>query len=234
VTLANFDDVVGTLEQGTLEAMTVRLDRQDASRSLRVAAANVDALVVGPGLGTGEPARCLVETALALPCFKVVDADALTICAEHPGVLKALSGPALFTPHPGEAARLLGTSVAEVERDRFAALDRLVELTACAVLLKGAYTLVGAPGQTPHANTMNSRVLATGGSGDVLSGLIAALGIEQEPHCAGWLAAGIHGLCGQTWEQHTAADRGMVASEIADHVPGVLAQLARTQRPLTD
>jgi NAD(P)H-hydrate epimerase len=128
----------------------------------------------------------------------------------------------------------LGISVAEVESDRYRALERLVQLTGSAVLLKGAYTLVGSPDRLPHVNTLGSRALATGGSGDVLTGLVAALAVGRDLFDAAVLAAGIHGQSGLSWEQSTGADRGLLASEIADGVPAALAQLAKGRSALTD
>lgn len=234
VTMLNVDSVVATFEQRVTEVMTERLDETDLEGSLRRATENVDALAVGPGLGTDERGLKLVDAALTLPCTKVVDADALTLCASHPGLLGGLRGPAIFTPHPGEAARLLGTSVTDVERDRYAALDGLVKLTGSPVLLKGACTLVGAPDHLAHVNAFGSPVLATGGSGDVLTGLTAALAVGHDPFEAALLGAGIHGLSGLSWARRTGADRGMLASEIADEAPRVVAQLAKDRAPLTD
>jgi NAD(P)H-hydrate epimerase len=138
--------------------------------------ARATALVIGPGLGSGAWAQRLLQRALQarLPC--VLDADALNLLAAgevQPGVARAAW---VLTPHPGEAGRLLGCTAAEVNRDRFAALAQLVRRFDAAVILKGAGSLVSAPaaprsGVCPYGNPG----MASGGMGDVLSGIAGAL-----------------------------------------------------------
>lgn len=152
--------------------------------------------------------------------------------ASNPGVLTRATN-TILTPHPGEAARLLGQSASAVERDRFGSLARLVELSQAVVILKGAYTLIGSPGELPHINTTGSPVLATGGSGDVLAGILGAFSVGRTPFRAAQLAVGAHGLAGESWQQRTGADRGLLASEIADELPRVLAQLSGGTREMT-
>ena len=132
-------------------------------------------LVVGPGIGLSDDAVGTLECALESGVERVVvDADALTLLAAHPDLLETLPPETVLTPHPGEAARLLGTTAAEVQRDRPAALRTLVERTKAAVVLKGNGTLVGAPGRGIHLLRAGNPGMATGGSGDVLAGLTGA------------------------------------------------------------
>ena len=133
-------------------------------------------LVAGPGLTTEDAALSALCHALESGVGRaVLDADALTLLAEHPDLLETLPPATILTPHPGEAARLLGTSVADVQRDRPAALRALVAKTGAAVILKGAGTLVGVPGRGIHVLRAGNPGMATGGSGDVLAGICGAL-----------------------------------------------------------
>lgn len=232
VTIINFDDVVTRLEAQVSEVMTARLDPAAPAESLSTLARNSDALVLGPGLGVNDRTHELVLAALELPCAKVIDADALSLLASNPALL-ARASRTILTPHPGEAGRLLGTSAGSIEHDRFGSLARLVELTQAVVILKGAHSLIGAPGELPHVNTTGSAVLATGGSGDVLAGLLGAFSVGRTPFRAAQLAAGVHGLAGESWQQRTGADRGLLASEIANELPRVLAQLSGAAREMT-
>jgi len=225
VTIINFDDVATRLEAQVSEVMTARLDPAAPAESLSELARHSDALVIGPGLGVNDRTRELVLAALELPCAKVIDAGALSVLASNPGVL-ARASRTILTPHPGEAGRLLGESASAIERDRFESLASLVQLTQAVVILKGAHSLVGAPGELPRVNTTGSAVLATGGSGDVLAGILGAFSVGRTPFEAAQLAVGVHGLAGESWQRRTGADRGLLASEIADELPRVLAQLS--------
>ncbi len=233
VTMINFDEVVTRLEAQVSEAMTARLNPAAPAESLLALARESDALVIGPGLGVNERTRELVEAALELECIKIIDADALSVLEANPGVL-AKSSRTILTPHPGEAGRLLGTSASAIEDDRFGSLARLVDLTQSVVVLKGARSLVGAPGQLPRVNMTGSPVLATGGSGDVLAGMLGAFSVGRTPSAAAELAVGLHGLAGESWQHRTGADRGLLASEVADELPLVLAQLSGATRQMTD
>ena len=215
-----------------MEVMTARLNPAAPGDSLIELAGNSDAIVIGPGLGVNAQTRELVEAALDLPCTKVIDADGLSVLGPNSRLL-AQASHTIITPHPGEAGRLLGTNAAAVEDDRYGSLERLVELTQGVVVLKGAHSLIGAPGHLPHVNTTGSAVLATGGSGDVLAGMLGALCVGRTPFAAAHFAVGMHGLAGESWQERTRADRGLLASEIADELPAVLAQLSALARTLT-
>ena len=157
-------------------------------------------LVAGPGLTTDDAALSALCLALESGVARaVLDADALTLLAVHPDLLETLPPATVLTPHPGEAARLLGTDAAQVQRDRPAALRALVAKTGAAVILKGAGTLVGAPGRGIHVLRAGNPGMATGGRGDVLAGLCGALLAQGlAPFDAARLAA---------WRHATAGDR---------------------------
>ncbi len=148
-------------------------------------------LAIGCGLGKSEHARQYLADAIESPLDLVLDADALNLLANDPRLLQSLresvlveqSAPdhakvprrVVLTPHPLEAARLLGQARDDIERDRFGAIERLVQLTGCTVILKGAGSLV----QSPHTQSFiidrSAPALAQAGSGDMLCGLVAAL-----------------------------------------------------------
>ncbi|MEF2966303.1 NAD(P)H-hydrate dehydratase [Paenibacillus sp. M1] len=184
---------------------------------LRLLAAR-DVLAVGPGLGRfpGEAAflRALWEGA-ARPL--VVDADALNILAAAGG-LAAWPGreaATVLTPHPGEMARLTGLSTAEVQRDRLGVARRFAEAHGVTLVLKGARTVVAAPDGRVYVNVTGHPGMATGGSGDVLTGLIAGLlaqGLDGVQAAA--LGVYLHGLAGE----RAAAGRANPASLLAGDI----------------
>ena len=130
-----------------------------------------DVLALGPGLGRGEWGRALFSAAISTGKPLVVDADALNLLAQSPCALPD----AVLTPHPGEAARLLGCSNAEVQRDRIAAAKQLAERFDAIVVLKGAGSIVATPKRVPRIIGAGNPGMAVGGMGDVLTGVVAAL-----------------------------------------------------------
>jgi NAD(P)H-hydrate epimerase len=207
--------------------MTVRVDRAEPVSSLRQLLEQADAVVVGPGLGFDDVASRLVAHLASEYSGKVVlDADAISAFAGRAGELSRSPGRLVLTPHPGEMARLLGLTVAEVEGDRFVAVERAVTLTGATVLLKGAPTLIGAPGEPVAVCPTGHPVLATGGSGDVLSGCVGALLVASDPYRAACAAAFVHGRAGAGLALRRGVDRGVLAHEIADEVPVTIAGLS--------
>lgn len=228
VTIATRDEAASQLEVSAFEEMTARLDAQDPARTLRELPAHT--WVVGPGLGLDEAAWRVFEAVLGRSEPVVVDADALHLMALR-SVSSLGEGPRVLTPHPGEAARLLGSSVSDVEADRFGAAEALASRFGAVVVLKGSRTIVAAPGEVPRVSVWGSPVLATGGSGDVLSGMLGSLLVHHGLFEGAWLAVGVHALAGEACASGPAdpapflRDRGVLAREIADAVPDVLASL---------
>ena len=139
--------------------------------------ARADVLAIGPGLGQGSWARALLAVALESDRPLVLDADALNLLAREP----CRRDDWILTPHPGEAARLLGVTAGEVQADRFAALDALVEAYGGAFILKGAGTLVRAADGPAYVCDAGNPGMASGGMGDVLTGVVAALVAQGLP-----------------------------------------------------
>ncbi|HEX7801940.1 MAG TPA: NAD(P)H-hydrate dehydratase [Pseudoxanthomonas sp.] len=173
----------------------------------------VDAIAVGPGLGKDDWGRAMLKLALAAEKPLVLDADALNLIAVEPHVL----ADAILTPHPGEAARLLGMETAEVQRDRFAAAQAIAERYQAVVVLKGAGTIIAVPGQTPRVLDAGNPGMAVGGMGDVLTGVIVALragGLSAfDAASAGAL---LHSLAGDAAAE--AGERGLLPSDLFLHL----------------
>lgn len=231
VTIATSPDAADALDSRVLEEMTYRIDPDDPRRSLDALLSADDVVVIGPGLGLGDDARTVVEHVVSShPAAVVVDADALTHFAGRAEYFANAKGARVLTPHPGEMGRLLGTSSADVERDRFAAVSSAAAKTCAVVLLKGPRTLISAADRTPVVNRSGTPALATPGSGDVLAGMVGAfVRTMPEPFIAAYAAAHVHGLCAEAWSRRDGGDRGLLAHEIADAAPAVIAGLARTR-----
>lgn len=155
------------------EAMADVVD-DGAALSLRLGAADV--IAVGPGLGRGDWAQSLLASAMGAGKPLVLDADALNLLAAH---AQPVPTGTILTPHPGEAARLLSITTAEVQRDRFGAARALCERHRCVVVLKGAGSIVVAPGRRPRVIDAGNPGMAVAGMGDVLTGVIAALRAQR-------------------------------------------------------
>lgn len=170
-------------------------------------------IAVGPGLGQGEWGQGLLRHALRSGKPLVVDADALNLLAASPQPLED----AILTPHPGEAARLLGCAAADVQRDRFGAAAAIAQRHASVVVLKGAGTVVAAPGQAPRVIGAGNPGMAVGGMGDVLTGVIAALHAQGlSAFDAASAGALLHALAGDAaaWD----GERGLLPSDLFPHV----------------
>lgn len=209
-------DHVGPLLARLPEAMTHALEDSDALPALLDKAKVV---AIGPGLGQDEWARALFARVLASPRPLVLDADSLNLLAQDPRALPA----AILTPHPGEAARLLGCSTADVQSDRYTAAQALVERFHAVVVLKGAGSIVAAPGQRPRLIAAGNPGMAVGGMGDLLTGIIASLRAQGLPAFdAAAAGALLHALAGD----RAAADgaRGLLPTDL-------LAPLRRLANP---
>jgi len=183
-------------------------------------AARVGAVVLGPGLGRDAATAPLVRAVLAGVALPVVlDADGLWHLGDDLAALRERPAPTVITPHAGEAARLLGTSREQVDAGRLAAARDLAERSGAVALLKGPGTIICAPGALPVVIDGGTPALATAGSGDVLSGIIAALlarGMQAAD--AATCAAALHARAGVL----AGRGDGTIASDIIEALPGAL------------
>lgn len=205
-----------TLPLGEGTDWTACTDERLAALALRC-----DAIVAGPGMGrTSEAARTLrMLLSLAGRPPAVIDADALHAFATGELTLDLIAETDIVTPHPGEAARLLGWETVDVQRDRPAALAVLMARMRGTVVLKGACTLVGSPGVPVTVSPRIAPTLAVAGSGDVLAGLAGALvaqGVSSP--IAACLSVNIHGKAGELLLEGY-PERGCTASDIAATLP---------------
>ena len=174
----------------------------------------VDVVVLGPGLGRDAWGQQMFQRVCGFEGPVVADADALNLLAgsddqKHPNWV--------LTPHPGEAGRLLGVTVPAIEADRYQALEDLVRQHGSAVILKGAGSLVGAPGKTPALIEAGNAGMATAGMGDVLSGVIGALlGQGLDHFSAAAAGAGWHALAGDEAARHVGV-AGLLAGDLCEH-----------------
>ncbi|HEX2163649.1 MAG TPA: NAD(P)H-hydrate dehydratase, partial [Thermoanaerobaculia bacterium] len=187
---------------------------------------------LGPGLGQGEEtAAAIREVVLALELPLVLDADGLNAFAGRAEELRARRAFTVLTPHPGEVARLLGATTAEVQADRLAAARRAAEVTGAVVVLKGHQTLVaeppaapGRPGAVWIAPTGNPG-MASGGTGDVLTGVLGALVAGLGPGVpAVGLGVFVHGLAGDL-AAATVGETSLSASDVIAALPSAFRHL---------
>jgi NAD(P)H-hydrate epimerase len=215
------------------EYMTVALEDLPDGTVGRAAAGAIlagghDVIAAGPGIGTGPDQAALVVALLERSVTPLVlDADALTVVASNPVALRGTPDrPVVITPHPGEMARLVGLSVRDVQRQRISVARDFATAHHLYVILKGYRTLIATPEGVVYINPTGNPGMATGGSGDVLTGMVGgwlAQGTGVTSACL--LAVYLHGAAGDL----AAAELGETAMTAGD----ILAQLGAATRELT-
>ena len=185
-----------------------------------------DAGVIGPGLGRDASTRRLLEDVIPrLQAPLVLDADALNLLAEQRTLLPRLSPEIILTPHPAEFGRLSGLEVPAVQADREGAARRFAAAWKKVVVLKGARTVVAAPDGRTAVNEAATAALASGGTGDVLAGLIAGLRAQGlTAYEAAVTGVHLHGLAGLQLEEEVGR-AGVLASELLPVIPRVMERL---------
>jgi len=184
------------------------------------------ALAIGPGLSASSGTTALVKALLGqtrdLPM--VIDADGLNALADHPETLKTLAGRAIITPHPGEMSRLSKQSVKAIQADRINTARAFSRKYGIVVVLKGARTVIADPEGPVYLNPVAHSVLASGGTGDVLTGLILGfLAQGSSPIEAACLGVFLHGQAGACLA-HERGGQGILASELLDKIPGLISK----------
>jgi hydroxyethylthiazole kinase-like uncharacterized protein yjeF len=198
-------------------ARSVGLKALDAIVEL---AARRDAVALGPGLGLDAETQALArELVRELAVPMVVDADALTALAGHLDVLGAAHGARCLTPHPGEMARLLGLGVADVEQDRIGVARQLATRQRVYVVLKGAGSVIATPSGQAYVNPTGNPGMASGGTGDVLTGMVGAfLARRLAPDAALRAAVYLHGRAGDLAATRVGQE-ALVATDVIAALP---------------
>jgi ADP-dependent NAD(P)H-hydrate dehydratase / NAD(P)H-hydrate epimerase len=192
----------------------------DALPVLLDLAAERSALVLGPGLSQHEESAELArQLAAKVKQPLLIDADGLNALAGHLDKIRFASQDVVLTPHPGEAARLLDCSPAEVQADRLAAARQIADASGAVVVLKGARSVIALPTGQAWINPTGNALLASGGSGDVLAGVIGGL-LAQGCDALGAACAGVfvHGLAADLASEEFVR-RGLAAEELSEYLP---------------
>jgi NAD(P)H-hydrate epimerase len=230
VTLALPSGVEGTLRDRPLEIMTLPLP-QTADQSLGPGALepllkfaqDKSVAAVGPGLSTHPETALVVHGLIArLTIPMVIDADGLNVLVGHLDLLKQARGPMVLTPHPGEMARLIGTSTHAVQTDRLGVAADFVKRHPVTLVLKGARTIIADRSGVVTINSTGNPGMATAGTGDVLTGVIAGL-IAQgyPPDQAARLGVYLHGLAGDLAAAEV-GEVGFIAGDLIQRIPAAI------------
>ena len=234
---ASLNDI---LEVKLTEPMTLPLTETGEGRALGEQAltplmdflADKTAVALGPGLGTHPETQELVRNLVRdCPLPMVVDADGLNALAGHLEVLKGAAGPRILTPHPGEMARLIGATTREVQSRRLDTAREVAAAHGVVVVLKGAQTVVADPSGRVSLNPTGNPSLASGGTGDVLTGLISGFLAQRLPAWpAARLGVYLHGLTADYLEE-VGGPRGHLAGDLLAFFPELLTEFTQGRFP---
>lgn len=235
VTAAIPESILDAFEAASLETMSTPLPVVDegelaggALDELVRGAESKNAVAVGPGLGTSSvTAETIRSFCLGVELPLVLDADGLTAFAGQLGGLRQRSCATVLTPHPGELARLIGVETADIVKDRLGSVRRAAEESGAVVLLKGHLSLIADPEGGVYVSPTGNPGMATGGSGDVLTGMIGALLAQRvDPLAATQLAAFAHGMAGDAAAAEV-GERSLAAADLLAFVPSSFRALSR-------
>ena len=240
VTLGIPEGLNNILEVKLTEAMTAPLpETKEGSLSLEAKdhifrlAQGKSAIAIGPGLSTNPETILLIReiiTACDLPM--VIDADGLNALAEAPGILEKLDRKKILTPHPGEMGRLMGVQGHDIQIDRTGAAIRFIEKYKCCLVLKGARTIITESADRIYLNPTGNPALSSGGSGDILTGIISGLLARGMPVIKATTAGVyLHGLAGDIMAEKM-GEAGVLAGDLLEVIPGIMESLRTGQRPL--
>lgn len=205
VTLGIPESLNDIMEVKLTEVMTLPLSEttgrsisKKAKEKIFDYASGCDVLAMGPGMGRESETQELIKQIVAgIDKTLILDADAINALAGQADVLETRSFPTVITPHPGEMARLFNVDVAEVQSNRQETAKSAAQKTGAVVCLKGHETVVASPDGEIYVNTTGNSGMACGGTGDVLTGMIASfIGQGIEPYSAAVSAVYLHGLAG--------------------------------------
>ncbi len=193
-----------------------------AVEPLLQSAARADAIVMGCGLGKGEDVSMLVRSVLHQhTAVLVLDADGINAISSHTLIEETGQAPRILTPHPLEFSRLSGIPMEEIQRDRVAVADRFADRYGVIVVLKGHHTVIAAPGRAPLINPTGNAGMATGGSGDVLAGIIGSLAAQgMDAYDAAMCGVYLHGAAGDAAARRL-SQHAMLPSDMIEELGGL-------------
>ncbi|MFC1516043.1 NAD(P)H-hydrate dehydratase [Thermodesulfobacteriota bacterium] len=183
-------------------------------------------LAIGPGIGVSDDTRTLMQRIVQESTTSmVIDADGLNCLADHTEMLKNRKAPIILTPHPGEMARLMGTTSRQVQKDRITCAREFAKNLDVHVVLKGARTVIAHPDGNVFVNPTGNAGMASGGMGDVLTGIIAGL-IAQDfpPESASQAGVYLHGAAADALAE-TVGPFGFLATEVMSALPEQIRKL---------
>jgi len=232
VTLGVPESLMPVFEVKLTEVMKKPLPDREGSISIKALdkaleiSENMDAVAVGPGLSTDEETQEFVREFIKnCKKFMVVDADGINAFQKRPEDLLKRKSDIIITPHSGELARLLNLSASKIEENRWMAVTEAAEKFQCTVILKGARTLIKSHTSPIFINPTGNPGMATGGSGDVLTGIIAAfLARKMSPLNAAKAAVFIHGLAGD-FAKKQKGEASLIAGDIIENLPKAFKRL---------
>ncbi len=227
VTLGVPEGLNHIFETKLTEAMTLPL-AQTNEQTISPAAKNkilnflkkADAIAIGPGLSQNRETTQLVrELIREVRMPMVIDADAINAIAGHADILKKAKAQVIITPHPGELSRLLNSAADEINRDRIAIARKTAEQYNVIVVLKGANTVIAEPDGNVYINNTGNPGMASGGTGDVLTGMAAGLICQKvSPVSAAIAGVFLHGLAGDIAEKEK-GESGLIAGDVIEKIP---------------
>src|SRR6266704_1188617 len=240
VTVAAPRSVSDVLEAKLLEAMAypvpeteARTLSKQALEALLAFAETKTALAIGPGIGTHPDTQALVHNLIvSVNRPTVLDADGINAFAGHQEMLGHARGPLVLTPHPGELARLLNVTTADVQRDRLGVASRVAREQNVCVVLKGAGSVVAGPDGRLAVNPTGNPGLATGGTGDVLTGIITGLLAQGlAPWDAACVGVYVHGLAGDLAASEV-GETGLIAGDVIRAIPLAIRRIREDNSPV--
>ena len=236
VTIGVPESINPTMEIKTTESMTEPIPetsnhtfgKESVKPAMGIIRNKKTALAVGPGISTTKETREFLYKILEnsnLPT--VVDADGITLLANNLSLLKKLKTPIVLTPHPGEMARLIGKDIGFVQANRIEVATQFSKKYNTYLVLKGSRSLVSTPDGKLYINPTGNPSMATGGTGDVLTGVIGGfLAQGYKPDDAAILGVFIHGLAGDILTEEIGSP-GILASELANKIPKTLQNFSK-------
>jgi hydroxyethylthiazole kinase-like uncharacterized protein yjeF len=224
--------LIPVIQQQVMEAMCIPAGESidgtlgiSSENELLKASGSMTACAIGPGLTTHyETVQVIRNLVRRITIPMVIDADGVNALAGSADMLKKAKASVVMTPHPGEMARLLGVSTDDIQKDRIGAAMDFAEQFSITLVLKGAGTVIATPHGEVFINTTGNPGMATGGTGDVLTGMIGSLLAQgYGPTQASCLAVYLHGLAGDLAAEEK-GEAGMIAGDVIEKIPKAIKQ----------